>query len=83
MTVETDIIALKARTAELEDRVKFLYKFLRIEFAFDPSAANARIMDAIRTGNKVEAIKTYREVFDVGLAEAKLAIDALESALKK
>ena len=34
MTSGTDLAALKSRINELEDRVKFLYKFVRIKFSF-------------------------------------------------
>ncbi len=33
----------------------------------------------IRSGNKIEAIKVYREIFDVGLKEAKEAVEKLEA----
>jgi hypothetical protein len=81
MTVETDLIALKARIGELEDRLKYLYKFLRIEYSEDPNAANAKVIELIRKGNKIEAIKIYREIHNVGLAEAKWAVDGIEAGL--
>jgi ribosomal protein L7/L12 len=34
-----------------------------------------QIQAAIRSGNKIEAIKLYREMTGVGLAEAKAVID--------
>ena len=39
------------------------------------------IQSAVRAGNKIEAIKLYRELFGVGLAEAKDAVEHLEAAL--
>jgi ribosomal protein L7/L12 len=36
----------------------------------------------LRRGNKIEAIKTYRELTGVGLAEAKQAIDRAEQFIK-
>lgn len=41
------------------------------------------ISNAIFEGRKIEAIKLYREVTDVGLKEAKEQIEALESSLRK
>ncbi len=38
-----------------------------------------QIGDLIREGKKLEAIKLYREAFDVGLAEAKEAVEKLDS----
>jgi ribosomal protein L7/L12 len=44
--------------------------------ALPPDAAMA-----LARGNKIEAIKIYRELTDVGLAEAKQVIDGIESRL--
>lgn len=38
----------------------------------------AEILELIQSGNKIEAIKQYRQLFNVGLKEAKDAVDALE-----
>ena len=37
----------------------------------------ADIVDLVRAGNKIEAIKRYRELTGVGLKEAKDAIDEI------
>ena len=37
------------------------------------------IQDALMRGNKIEAIKLYREQYGVGLKEAKDVIDAMAS----
>ena len=42
-------------------------------------AALARITLSLRTGNKIEAIKLYREAFGVGLAEAREAVERMET----
>jgi ribosomal protein L7/L12 len=67
--------------AELEDRVEFLYRHLKLEFVADPIAANARVVAQIRAGNLIEAIKVYREIYNAGLAEAKTAVDRIKSDL--
>jgi hypothetical protein len=75
---------LKSRINELEDRLKFLYDRLNIDYA-DPNSDPIRspgIQDALRRGNKIEAIKMYRELTGVGLAEAKQAIDRSEQFIK-
>ena len=79
MVTEADILLLKSRINELEDHIKFLYRRLNIEYAdpnSDPSLA-PQIQDALRRGNKIEAIKIYRELTGVGLAEAKAYVEAL------
>lgn len=43
-------------------------------------AANLKeVARLIREGNKIEAIKAYRETFDVSLAEAKSAVEKMEA----
>jgi ribosomal protein L7/L12 len=83
MPTEAEFLALKSRISELEDKLQFLYRRLNIDYT-DPNADPARspqIQDALRRGNKIEAIKIYRELTGVGLAEAKQVIDGLESRL--
>jgi len=84
MVTEADIQLLKSRINELEDRLNFLYRRLNIEYAdpnSDPGVA-PQIKEALRRGNKIEAIKIYRELTGVGLAEAKQAIDRAEQYFK-
>jgi ribosomal protein L7/L12 len=84
MVTEADILLLKSRINELEDRLKFLYQRLNMEYA-DPNsepALSPQIQDALRRGNKIEAIKIYRELTGVGLAQAKQAIERGEQFIK-
>jgi len=84
MVNETDIIALKARIEELEDRLKFIYRRLNIDYMDNNSdpVLSPQIQDVLRKGNKIEAIKIYRELTGVGLAEAKQVIDRAEQFIK-
>ncbi|MEP7135219.1 MAG: ribosomal protein L7/L12 [Chloroflexota bacterium] len=82
MVSESDIAALRARINELEDRLKFIYSKLEIEYPEKPDPIMApKIQDALRHGNKIEAIKIYRELTGVGLAEAKDVIDKAERSI--
>ncbi len=84
MVTESDILALKSRINELEDRLKFIYRRLNIEY-MDPNsdpALSPKVQEALRQGNKIEAIKIYREMTGVGLAEAKGVIDRAEQFIK-
>lgn len=83
MITEADIQLLRSRINELEDRLNFLYRKLNIEYTSpnsDPLFL-PQIQDALRRGNKIEAIKIYRELTGVGLVEAKQAVENLESRL--
>lgn len=42
---------------------------------------NAEIMQALESGQKIQAIKIYREANGVGLKEAKEAVDAMAKDL--
>lgn len=80
MITETEVQQLRSRVNELEDRLKALYRHLNLEYANpgeDP-AMNPKVQEALRRGNKIEAIKVYRELTGLGLAEAKDAIDKAE-----
>jgi ribosomal protein L7/L12 len=80
---------LEAKVAELERRVAgsdadataAAQEASGFTFASDTRGAGAlddpRIVEAVGKGNKIEAIKLYRELTGVGLAEAKSAIDSL------
>jgi ribosomal protein L7/L12 len=71
---------IKQRLALLEARVQQLFEHLdiapRSSEAIDPTA-EAEIQDLVAKGNEVVAIKRYRELTGLGLAEAKAAIDRL------
>jgi ribosomal protein L7/L12 len=81
MITESEILGLRSRITELENRLDFLYARLGIAYVTDQPAVDSRIMDALKQGNKIEAIKIYREIYNVGLAEAKRAVENMESKL--
>lgn len=74
-----DIVALSSRIRELENRLKYLYDHFKIEYVETPDPIHAKVIELVKKGNKIEAIKEYREIHNVGLAEAKHAVDAMES----
>ena len=85
MITETEIQQLRSRVNELEDRLKVLYRHLNLEYTTDPASdpmMSPQIQDTLRRGNKIEAIKIYRELTGVGLAEAKNAIDKAERFIR-
>ena len=77
MVTETEVQQLRSRINELEDKLNVLYRHLNLNYT-DPGSdplLSPQIQDALRRGNKIEAIKIYREMTGVGLAEAKDAIE--------
>lgn len=71
MSPESEILALRARIAELESRVDYLYNHFGITYVQDRSMEDARVIDMLERGNKIEAIKIYRQIHNCDLAEAK------------
>ena len=81
MSTESELLALRSRINELEARLEFLYNHLNITYSNNPDEANKKVMEMLIRGNKIEAIKIYREIHNVGLAEAKQAVDGMETRL--
>ena len=82
-TVEQEqIYNLKSQVNKLQAQINFLYKHLNLEYIEEVNPADdPAVINVLRTGNIIEAIKVYRERHDAGLAEAKLAIDEMRARL--
>jgi ribosomal protein L7/L12 len=82
---QEDIAELKAQVAHLTQLVEQLYyrSGAAMPSSGPPSldAPPADILDALRAGQKITAIKLWRERTNLGLAEAKDQIDDLERRL--
>jgi ribosomal protein L7/L12 len=79
MSAEQDIINLRVRVAELERKLDFIYRKMGIEYVDNPGMADSHIISLLKQGNKLEAIKAYRELTNADLAEAKRAVEKIES----
>ena len=82
MVTESEILGLRSRIAELESRLDFLYNRLGITYVQDQGLADARVLDMLKKGNKIEAIRIYREIYNCGLAEAKQAVEGMETRFR-
>lgn len=79
------VLRLEARMKRLEAMMEALLQRMDIDPAtIEPAAPaeNPAIREALLSGNKILAIKVYREQYTVGLREAKEAIDAMEGNLR-
>ena len=90
MGVDRELLEIKQRVALIETRLQQLFEHLDIApresagggwwgggeegEALDP-ASDPEIQDLLAKGNEIQAIKRYRELTGLGLAEAKEAID--------
>jgi ribosomal protein L7/L12 len=50
---------------------------------YDNPILEAKIQSLLANGQKIEAVKIYREEYGVGLKEAKDAVDRIEASLKR
>lgn len=76
-----DNAALQDRVSRLEQKLDAIQRALAIDSPAAgplPPDARAAILDLIRRGNKIEAIKVMREKTGFGLKEAKDAVEAME-----
>ncbi len=75
----SEVARLTQRVAKLERTVGFLLEYfhLKVPNAMD-SAVSQELIDLVRRGKKIEAIKLYREQTGLGLKEAKEFIERLD-----
>jgi len=75
-----EILELKRRVAKLESQIAFLLRDLGLEYP-EPSTweASPEIMDLVRRGKKIEAIRLFRQETGAGLKDAKEFIESLET----
>jgi ribosomal protein L7/L12 len=90
--VDRQLLEIKQRLALIESRLDQLFEHLDLEpresagggwwggeeGASDP-ASDPEIQDLLAKGNEIQAIKRYRELTGMGLAEAKEAIERARS----
>jgi len=72
-----DEVQIAYRLAQLERRVDAIMRHLGIAEPTIATTASARVQELARQGDKIHAIKQYREETGVGLAEAKAVVDNL------
>ena len=76
---QQEINLLRSRIVHLEAQIDFLYRHLGVTYVENNNPDDPRILDALRKNNLIEAIKIYREINDIGLAEAKAAVEAIRA----
>ena len=82
MITDQDISLIRVRLKELEGQVAFLYKHLGITYIPEPGPdEDPRIIEMVKQGNLLEAIKIHRELNGSSLVEAKMAVDQLKGKL--
>jgi ribosomal protein L7/L12 len=80
--MEFEVQALRERVARLEGKLEFLYQHLGITFA--PEAApgdDPRLIESLKKGDNLGAIRIYREIHNVGIDEARKGVDEIRGRL--
>jgi large subunit ribosomal protein L7/L12 len=89
---DEQVAELTARIADLERKVDWLYRNAGYSYskagttpiapdggsAVAPGGVSAEVLDLVRQGQPIHAIKLYRQQTGVGLKEAKDVIDGLK-----
>ena len=86
MVDESEFAALKAQVARQGELIDVLYKRIgigQLDAAGIPTADGnyPDVVDAIRAGNTIEAIKRHRAHTNAGLKESKDAVEAMARSL--
>ena len=77
-STEHEILQLRQRVSRLDRQVEFLLKRAGLKYPDEPDqGASPEIMDLVRQGRKIEAIRLFREGHRVGLGEAMQFIESL------
>ena len=77
---EREIFELRQRVDKLEHQVAFLMANLGVEYQDEPNqGVSPEIMDLVRRGKKMQALKLFRQETGADLKTAKEFIDSLET----
>lgn len=69
---------LRSRVSRLEAEMEYLYKHFGLTFSENANPSNdPRVLEALKNNNLIEAIKIYRELTNLGLAESKAAVEEI------
>ena len=87
MPVDQHLLEIQQRLALVESRLEQLFEHLDLAPQQAPEPGDAgtaindpEIQDLLAKGNEAQAVKRYRELTGVGIAEAQSAIQRAQSA---
>jgi len=79
-SLQDRVLELGGRVVELENQVRFLYSKLGITYLASPEPLDdSKIIEQIRKGNMLEAIKIHRATYNTSLIDAKKAVEELRA----
>lgn len=75
-----EISLLRGRISKLEAQIQFLYKHLGVTFVPEAVANDdAEIVEYLKKGDVMRAIRAHRSTYNSDLAQAKAAVDVIRS----
>lgn len=77
MYLEQDVANLRRRVSLLERQIAFLMQAFHVTFEDEGDPVPPEVVELLRRGNKIAAIKAYREATGATLREAKALIESL------
>jgi ribosomal protein L7/L12 len=77
MYVEQEVAELRRQVAKLERQVVFLMQQLSVTYVDAGDPIPPEVIEMVRRGKTMDAIKLYREATGVSLKEAKAFIESL------
>jgi hypothetical protein len=79
---QQQIASLKTEIYKLQARVEFLYNHLGLEYVEETSPSDdPEVVNALRAGNVLEAIKVFRMRTNADLSTAKVAVEEIRARL--
>ncbi len=82
MVSEQDFGKLRDRVIQLEGQVAFLYKHLGVTFVPEPAPGDdPRIIEHLKKGDLLGAIKVHRELNGTDYNEGKKAVEEIKGRL--
>ena len=76
---DNEIFQLRQRITKLENQIAFILHQQGLIYPEEQNmGVSSEIMNLMRQGKKIQAIKLYRQETGVGLKQAKDFVDALE-----
>ncbi len=81
MITDAEWQRLRDRVYKLQAQVDFLYQHLGISFTPDTTANDPRIVEALKKGDILGAMKVHRQIFNSDVETAREAVLAIKGRL--
>ena len=76
---QQEIALLRQQISRMQAQIDHLYRHLNLTFVENAyETDDPQVIEALKRNNIIEAIKYYREITGLGLAEAKSAVEGIK-----